>query len=1034
MDKGVFGFIWRFSKRQQIILLLMTVLSYPFYYYALDLPKQIINDAIGGEDFPRNLLGFSLSQVGYLMVLSFVFLGLVKINGWFKYVINVYRGIAGERMLRRLRYRLVNQILRFPLLQFRTLSEGEVVAMVTTETETLGGFFGDAYSLPAFQGGMLITALIFMFVQDPILGFFAIALYPVQGWLIPKLQKRVNMFGKDRVKAVRKLSERISETVAGVSEIHAHNTMHYELADFSNQLGTIFGIRVKIYRLKFLIKFINNFLALVTPFFFLSIGGYLVLAQDLSLGALVAILAAYKDLGPPWKELLNFYQRTEDAKIKFDQLVERFNPPNMTDERLLEPVGAAPAKITGPIVVNNVSLVNENGENIIEGANLRFESNAHVAFIGTPGGGKNEMAQLLARQLVPTSGSIQVNGKDFSGAHESMTGRRFGYVDQNAYIRSGSIWDNLLYGLKHYPRRDPTNPELIEQYRKGLGESEAAGNSPFDINANWLDVADDAVDDLLEQSTVALNAVDLERDILAIGLRMTIDPATYPVLVEGLLKARDAVSEHIRTPSFRGLVEVWNPESYNSNASLAENILFGTPTDDYFKIDNLGKNPVILEALDKAVLREVFMTMGCDVAQLMIELFKDLPPGHEFFERYSFIDADDLPEYQKIVSEITTGGLSLLSDEHRGMLLELPFRLIPSKHRLGLIHEENEKRLLRLRHIFADILPDAHAESISFFDVERYNPASSILDNMLFGKIDSSRSDAREKIMELTIQVLDELGLKLHVIDAGLSFQVGIAGRRLSNQQRQKLAIARNLIKRPDVLVVNQATSVLDAASQPKVFEAVRSAMQDRGLVWVGEEQVDESAFSQTFRIDGGRVRQSSETTASGTADESRDAQPSVGDVGADTELLGRLPFFAGLDRSRLKLLAFTSERQTLEKGDILFKQGEPGNIACVIVEGVCDIIAETTTHHIKVAEIGRGGLLGELALLCEAPRTATVIATQRTTVLKIQKNVFIRLIDENPAVGANLSRILASKLEQMMQGINTRPDHATDGDKVNDG
>ena len=93
-----------------------------------------------------------------------------------------------------------------------------------------------------------------MFVQDWKLGLAAIALYPVQAYLIPKLQRQVNLLGKERVKHVRKLSERLGEMVSGVSDIHAHDTVQYEMADFTSRLGAIYQIRFQIYRKKFFIK------------------------------------------------------------------------------------------------------------------------------------------------------------------------------------------------------------------------------------------------------------------------------------------------------------------------------------------------------------------------------------------------------------------------------------------------------------------------------------------------------------------------------------------------------------------------------------------------------------------------------------------------------------------------------------------------------------------------------------------------------------------------------------------------------------
>ena len=310
----------------------MTIAGFPFLYLSLELPKIIINEAIGGTEFPRDFVGLELEQVPYLMTLCGIFLSLVLFNGAFKYVNNVYRGIVGERMLRRLRYDLYHRVLRFPEPQFRRLSQGEIVSMISAETEPLGGYIGDAIALPVFQGGTLLIIVIFMFVQDPVLGLAAVALYPLQTYLIPKLQRQVNQLKKERVREVRRLSEHIGESVVGVKDVHAHGTARYELAHFANQVGVLFEIRLRIFRKKFFIKFLNNFIAQVTPFFFYSIGGYLVIRGELSFGALVAVLAAYKDLSAPWKELLNFYQIQEDARIKYELLLDTFNPAGLADE------------------------------------------------------------------------------------------------------------------------------------------------------------------------------------------------------------------------------------------------------------------------------------------------------------------------------------------------------------------------------------------------------------------------------------------------------------------------------------------------------------------------------------------------------------------------------------------------------------------------------------------------------------------------------------------------------------------------------
>ena len=170
MDKGIYAFIWRYSKRSQIISTLITLASFPFLYAALQVPKTIINEALGGSDFPRDFLGFELDQQGYLLTLCAILLVLLMINACFLMTINTYKNLVSERMIRRLRFMLYQRILRFPLPHFQRVSQGELSTMIAGEVELVREFIADAISLPVFQGGTLLVILYFMFVQDPILG------------------------------------------------------------------------------------------------------------------------------------------------------------------------------------------------------------------------------------------------------------------------------------------------------------------------------------------------------------------------------------------------------------------------------------------------------------------------------------------------------------------------------------------------------------------------------------------------------------------------------------------------------------------------------------------------------------------------------------------------------------------------------------------------------------------------------------------------------------------------------------------------
>src|SRR5437764_7526126 len=362
----IYGFILRHSRREQIYLVVVTLLSFPFLYYSLELPKVIINQAIAGKNFTWTVLGMEFDRFAYLVLLCLVFLVLVLVNGAFKYHLNVRKGRVGERMLRRLRYDLYERLLRFPMRHFDRTATGQIIAMLTAELGPVGGFIGDAFALPIAQAGTLLTIFLFMFIQNPLLGAAAVALYPVQAYFIPKMQRKIRALGRERVRKVRTLSDRIGESIAAQVEIRTNAGAQHQLADVSHRLGEIYEIRFEIYNRKFFVKFLNNFLNQLTPFFFYLIGGYFVIQGELSFGALVAVLAAHKDLWSPWKELLDFYQNQQDVSIKYEQVAEQFQVANLLEERLLVSEAETVVASDGDLVVANASVIDSDGIRLLD--------------------------------------------------------------------------------------------------------------------------------------------------------------------------------------------------------------------------------------------------------------------------------------------------------------------------------------------------------------------------------------------------------------------------------------------------------------------------------------------------------------------------------------------------------------------------------------------------------------------------------------------------------------------------------------------
>jgi putative ABC transport system ATP-binding protein len=857
MDRNIFRYILRHSARAQLLILAMTVASFPFLYATLELPKLIINDALSGEQLHR-VLDYEFNQIQYLFVLCGLFLVLVLINGGFKYVINVYQGVVGERMLRRLRFELFSRVLRFPLPHFRRVSPGEIVQMINAEVEPLGGFIAEAFALPAFQGGTLVTILIFMFMQDPIMGLAAVVLYPIQIYIIPKLQHQVNLLGKARVRQVRRLADRIGETVGGVRDIRANDTTQYERARFSKELGVVFNIRYKIYKKKFFIKFLNNFMAQLGPFFFYSIGGYLVIKGELTLGALVAVVGAHKELYSPWKELLNHYQLTWDSQIKFEQVVAQFDPPGLRDEALQTADPSEPLSFTGQLRAVNVTLTSEDGQVLLDGTSFALQLPARIAVLGPAGSGKDELLQVLANLVDPDTGRVLVNDADLHRLPEAVTGRQMTYVGYPAQIFAGTVADNLFLGLRHRPvRARELEGAAAEMFKRDLLEAERSGNSAFDPEADWIDYQAAGLSGPEEVVSAALRAlvmVRLDRDVYHMGLRGTIDPEAQPEVAAAVLEARHAMRERLQDPRFSRLVEVFDLDRYNTNATLAENLLFGAPVDETFDIERLASHPYVQRTLDRAGLMDTLVEVGFRVAATMVELFVDLPPDHEYFRQFSFIGADDLPEYRALTTRADPSRLDMLGREERERLIALSFKLAPARHRLDLIDAALQAQVLEARRLFREHLPEELRGSIAFFDAERYTASASLQDNILFGKVAYGQPQATERIGELITQVLNELGLHERVVEVGLQARTGVGGGRLSLAQRQKLALARAILKGPEVLLLYEATASLDPSEQQAILDALLQEFRERTLIWAVSRSDWAARFDHVLVMRGGRV------------------------------------------------------------------------------------------------------------------------------------------------------------------------------------
>jgi putative ABC transport system ATP-binding protein len=193
------------------------------------------------------------------------------------------------------------------------------------------------------------------------------------------MRKRLLELGRQRQLTARELSGRVGEIVDGIGTIHGNDTSNFERADIAARLGLIFSIRYDLYQWKFMVKFINNFLAQVTPFLFYSIGGFLALQGRLDIGQLVAVINAYKDLPGPLKELIDWDQSRQDVQVKYNQVVEQFSVDRLIDPKIQALACEPSQRLTHALTATNLTISDDSGARVLDHVSVEINPGETVA-------------------------------------------------------------------------------------------------------------------------------------------------------------------------------------------------------------------------------------------------------------------------------------------------------------------------------------------------------------------------------------------------------------------------------------------------------------------------------------------------------------------------------------------------------------------------------------------------------------------------------------------------------------------------------
>lgn len=287
---SILKFVWRMSGWHQVIACCAAICVTLLNLVPLELQRRIVNEVVETQD------------IEILVRFGIMYVAIIVLHQAAKFSLRLYQGWLTESTTVYTRTHLLN--LYDDSIEDADANSGRVVSIVGSEVEKLGGFVGEALSQACANIATLLGVAVYMFVIEPAIALFALAVLLPQIILTPVIQRRLNDLVEERIGLVRDMGDEISD-------------MDQETRDKClSVVPEIYENRMKYLLLKFAMKSLLNLLNSLGPISVLLFGGYMVMMGETQVGVIVAFLSGFDRLSSPVRELIGFYRVAAQADVQ----------------------------------------------------------------------------------------------------------------------------------------------------------------------------------------------------------------------------------------------------------------------------------------------------------------------------------------------------------------------------------------------------------------------------------------------------------------------------------------------------------------------------------------------------------------------------------------------------------------------------------------------------------------------------------------------------------------------------------------------
>ena len=374
----------------------------------------------------------------YILPCAIIAIYVIKNIGTFMQA--YFTAYIGQDTIRRFREKMVANLLNLDMDFFNEFRTGELISRTTNDIDRIRSIVSSMIPELTREFITIIGLLCVVIYQSPKLAFFALVVMPVAIYPISRLAKRMKKISKQSQEKTSDITSALSEIFTNIEIIKANNAQEYEHSRFVDENNKFFRLNLKSVKIEQLVSPLMETIGSIGVAAVIIIGGKDVIDGQINMGAFFSFLTALFMLYTPLKRIVNIYNKMQDAIAASERtffLMDKVSQIKDGEKELNEEINL--------IKFNDVRLSYGDKE-VLKGINLEANKSEFIALVGSSGGGKSSLMNLLMRFYDVNGGEILINGINLKDIKIHSLRQNIGLVTQRVYIFNDTVAKNVAYG------------------------------------------------------------------------------------------------------------------------------------------------------------------------------------------------------------------------------------------------------------------------------------------------------------------------------------------------------------------------------------------------------------------------------------------------------------------------------------------------------------------------------------------------------------------------------------------------------------